>query len=200
MFDMFSLRQPSEHAMRTFLAEQSGKPFSYEEVGMSQEDDVPDRFSVDRYRVQLGRGQEVFERAAEAVRTWKVYPSAWMTLYPPNAPVVKGTSVAILAHLPIIWGKSAVRIVYVIEEPRRYGFALGTLPKHIESGEERFSVEWLADDSVWYEILAISRPRHPLAKLGYPVARLVQKRFGHDSKEAVKQFVQAQVENRANLR
>ena len=123
-----------------------------------------------------------------------------MTLYPPNAPIVTGTSVGILAHLPVLWGKSAAKIVYVIEEPRRYGFALGTLPKHIESGEERFSVEWLEDDSVWYEILAISRPQHPLAKLGYPVARLVQKRFGHDSKEAVKQFVQSQVENQANLR
>ena len=191
---MFSLRQPSEHAMRAFLADQSAEPFSYSDIGMSQEDSVPSQYAVDRYRVQVGRGKEVFERAVEGVRTWKVYPSAWMTLYPPNVPVREGVSVGILAHLPFIWVKSAVRVVYVVEEKRRYCFALGTLPKHVESGEERFLVEWLSDDSVWYEVFAVSKPQHPLARLGHPFARLVQKRFGRDSKEAVKQFVQTHAE------
>ena len=54
----------------------------------------------------------------------------------------------------------------------RFGFAYGTLPGHAERGEERFSVVLNRDDgSVHYEVLAMSRPKHPLAWLGYPFAR-----------------------------
>ncbi len=55
----------------------------------------------------------------------------------------------------------------------RFGFAYGTLPGHVESGEERFLVEWdRGDDAVWYDILAFSRPNHVLTRLGYPVGEI----------------------------
>ena len=71
-----------------------------------------------------------------------------------------------------LWSLNACRIVYVIEEEasllRRYGFALGTLPGHVERGEERFTVEWhRADDSVFYEVFAFARLAHPLASVGH---------------------------------
>ena len=66
------------------------------------------------------------------------------------------------------------RVVYVVDEPRRRGFAYGTLPGHPERGEESFVVERLADDSVWLVIRAFSRPSGPLVWIGYPVARLLQ--------------------------
>jgi len=47
--------------------------------------------------------------------------------------------------------------VYVIDETvpvRRFGFAYGTLPAHVEQGEERFSVELHADGAVWYDLRA----------------------------------------------
>ena len=69
---------------------------------------------------------------------------------------------------------------------RKFGFAYGTLPGHVESGEERFLIEWnLADDNVWYDVLAFSKPNHILTRLGYPVARRMQKRFGRDSAAAM---------------
>jgi len=69
----------------------------------------------------------------------------------------------------------------------RFGFAYGTLPDHIERGEERFLIEWNhSDDSVWYDILAFSQPRHPMVKLGAPVARVMQKRFARDSLRAMR--------------
>jgi uncharacterized protein (UPF0548 family) len=75
--------------------------------------------------------------------------------------------------------------VYVVDESgpiSKFGFAYGTLPGHVESGEERFLIEWdRADDSVWYDILAFSRPNHILIRLGYPIVRRTQKRFGRDS-------------------
>ena len=68
----------------------------------------------------------------------------------------------------------------------RFGFAYGTLPDHVERGEERFTIEWQADDSVWYDIYAFSRPKHPLARLGFPVTRMLQKRFARDSLAVMK--------------
>ena len=68
----------------------------------------------------------------------------------------------------------------MINEARRFGFAYGTLPDHVECGEERFTVECGQDDSVWYDILAFSRPRHPLAKLGQPLVRRWQKQFAQE--------------------
>jgi uncharacterized protein (UPF0548 family) len=96
-----------------------------------------------------------------------------------------GTTVAVLAKVFGFWSLNAARIVYVIDErdtdKARFGFAYGTLPDHVERGEERFTVEWGADDSVWYDICAFSRPKHPLARLGFPMTRMLQKRFVRDS-------------------
>ena len=92
---------------------------------------------------------------------------------------------ASLARAGGLWWLNACRIVYVIDEPspvRRFGFAYGTLPGHVECGEERFCVEHLADDSVWYDIRAFSRPRFWMTRLGYPLARRLQKRFAAESK------------------
>jgi uncharacterized protein (UPF0548 family) len=83
------------------------------------------------------------------------------------------------------WSLNVSRIVYVMEEQgavEKFGFAYGTLKSHVERGEERFTVEWnRADDSVWYDILAFSRPNLRLIKLGKPYARWLQKRFAKES-------------------
>jgi uncharacterized protein (UPF0548 family) len=71
-------------------------------------------------------------------------------------------------------------------EIEKYGFAYGTLPAHVERGEERFSVEYHhGQDEVWYDLYAFSKPNHPLAKAVYPVSRLLQKRFARESKRAM---------------
>ncbi len=85
-----------------------------------------------------------------------------------------------------VWSLNAGRIAYVLEEEgssrRRYGFAFGTLPGHVERGEERFTVEWhRADDSVWYEVFAFARPAHPLARAGRLFVRPIQRRFAFGS-------------------
>ena len=71
----------------------------------------------------------------------------------------------------------------------KYGFAYGTLPDHGERGEERFMVEFNADQTVWYDLYAFSRPS-TIARLAYPFTRVLQKRFGTDSKTAMQKAVQ----------
>jgi uncharacterized protein (UPF0548 family) len=59
------------------------------------------------------------------------------------------------------------------------------LPGHVERGEERFLVEQTDDNSVWYDIVAFSRPRHLLTKIGYLLVRRLQRRFGRQSAVAM---------------
>jgi uncharacterized protein (UPF0548 family) len=105
----------------------------------------------------------------------------------PETPVQAGEVVAVIARLFGLWWLNACRIVYIMDEEgpvKRFGF--GTLPEHAESGEERFTMELHEqDDAVWYDILAFSRPQQVLARLGYPFARRLQKRFAKDSMEAM---------------
>ena len=82
---------------------------------------------------------------------------------------------------------------YVFEEERKYGFAYGTLQDHAEQGEEKFSVEWAEDNSVWYDILAFSRPRQWQAKVARPLSRRLQKRFARDSMAAMARAVGTEV-------
>jgi len=65
----------------------------------------------------------------------------------------------------------------------KFGFAYGTLAGHSEHGEVSFSVEYhAADETVWYDLFSFSRPNDILARLGYPVGRLLQRRFAAESK------------------
>ena len=81
------------------------------------------------------------------------------------------------------------RIVGVIDEPNRWGFAYGTLPGHPEQGEESFHVRRTAGGEVSFEIVAFSRPAALLARLGSPVARIVQARVTRAYLEGVRLFV-----------
>jgi hypothetical protein len=56
---------------------------------------------------------------------------------------------------------------------------------------DRFLIEMDGDGSVWYDILAFSRPNHVLARIGYPYVRRVQKRFGQHSAVAMQQAVES---------
>jgi uncharacterized protein (UPF0548 family) len=184
---MFLLRKPTEEAVRQFISSQQDLPFSYAQVGAtkSQPGNVHGGYTVDHNRIKLGQGQDTYLSAMSALQSWQQFDLGWVTVVLPGKPLEVGTAVAVLARVFGFWSLNAARIVYVIDERQgqrtRFGFAYGTLPDHVERGEERFTVEWCADDSVWYDIYAFSRPKHPLARIGFPITRMLQKRFVRDS-------------------
>jgi uncharacterized protein (UPF0548 family) len=177
---------PSDRALQTFLKEQEHLTYTYEPEGATrrQETCVPG-YDSDRLRVRIGRGFDDFARAREAVRQWRMFPSGWTRILPAGAPIEPGVTVAMCARFLGAWWPNSCRIVYVVDEPDRFGFAYGTLPGHVERGEELFQVELDADGAVWYEIRAFSRPRHWLVRLAYPVVRLLQARLRRDSASAM---------------
>ena len=185
---MFMLRRPNEEQIREALAAEKDRHFSYSaESALGR--CVPPGYNLDHNRIKLGEGQAVFERSVEAINRWEMFNIGWVELCWPEAPIEAGSVVAVLVNHLAFWSLNVCRIVSVIDEQaedRRYGFIYGTLPDHAERGQEQFTVEWnRKDDSVWYDILAYSRPNQLLAKLGYPVARMLQKRFARDSMAAM---------------
>jgi len=185
---MFLARKPSEARIRGVVASQAAAGFSYPEAGATQEH-APPGYCLRQQSFELGRGPGVFERAKQAIREWRMFDIGWIELCWPDVPIRTGSTVAVLARHFGFWSLNVCRIVYEIDDPRRYGFAYGTLPEHAEAGEERFTVEWRDDDSVWYDILAFSREKHPLAKMAYPLSRMLQVRFRRDSGRVMQRAV-----------
>jgi uncharacterized protein (UPF0548 family) len=185
---MLSLWKPAPARIEAFLAAQAGLAFTYAPVGATATT-PPLGYVVDHTRVRLGAGEKVFTAARAALERWEQYRLGWLETWPLGAPLRVGQVVAVLARSLGHWWLNACRIVAVIDEDgpvRRFGFAYGTLPGHAESGEERFLIEWdRADGGVCYDILAFSRPRHFLARLGYLWVRRLQKRFGRESAAAM---------------
>jgi uncharacterized protein (UPF0548 family) len=185
---MFLFRKPSLAAIRAFLNSQARVDFTYPAVGATAAE-PPLGYVVDHTRIRLGAGRSTFAAAQAALRSWEHFRLCWVELCWPDTPIEPGQVVAVLARICGQWYVNACRVVYIVneEEPaRRFGFAYGTLPEHVESGEERFAVEWnREDDSVWYDILAFFRPNQLLVRLGYPLVRRLQKRFARDSAAAM---------------
>lgn len=200
---MWHLHEPSSERIRRLLAEQAGMPFSYPGVGATRDEPVPvpPGYDLDHNRARLGEGQAVFDAACAALWRWETFPDPWARIEPVGThgsgagrpPIEEGTVVAMVARALGLWWLSACRVVYTLDETsesgsvrRRFGFAYGTLPKHVERGEERFSVELREDGTVWYDLLAFSTPRYWMARLAYPVARRLQHRFVRDSLERMR--------------
>lgn len=187
---MFFFRHPSRQALDRFHSLAKQDSFSYSELRATLESPLPSGYAIDHNRVCLGRGEMVFERARRALMEWKMFDLGWVELIHPSSPVAPSQTVLILAHTWNLYSLSASRVLAMIDsddsEMQRWGFCYGTLQHHVERGEERFTVEYhRADDSVWYDILAFSRPQHSLARLAYPLSRAAQRRFARDSKAAM---------------
>lgn len=191
---MFTVLEPSQGRIEEFLAAQQELPFSYAEVGASQSTSPPSPpgYTISLHRIQLGVGARCFASARAALQSWAMYGLGWTRLYPAEAPVEAGQVVCVVVSHGFCWSLNSCRIIYLVQEQgeiESFGFALGTLPGHAEAGEERFAIEWRrADDSVWFEIFSFARPQHVLARLGFPLVRLFQRRFAADAQRAMLGF------------
>ena len=194
---MFLLQRPTREAIDRFIAASSELPLSYGPVGLARDDRLPpDRdpdLDYDEIVAPIGRGEGDLIRARAALRAWKQFEVGWVDLHPPGAGIATGTNVAVVIRHLGFCSMNGCRVVYEVGDPRnggRFGFAYGTLPNHAESGEELFEV-WLdaGINQVMYRLRAVSRPRAPLARMGYRIARHLQARFRLDSVAAMRRAV-----------
>lgn len=181
---MFLRQQPSTDAIAGFLQRAAGEPLSYAPIGLATRE-APG-FVLDAHEALIGRGADAFERARAALASWAHFDLGWMQLHPRGAPVVPGTTIAVVINHLGFWSLNGARVVYLLEaDAHEFGFAYGTLASHAEQGEEIFSVAMRPSGDVVYRLTAASRPRALLARLGYPMTRLFQARFRRDSTAAM---------------
>ena len=187
------LRRPGRGEIEAFLATRPLAP-SYAEVGATARLDVPAvredliaRYDLDRYEFSLGRGRDLFGRARACLLAWQQFRIPWLEFHGADR-VVPDQVVATLASVAGLWFLSPCRVVYVDAPPESdsASYAYGTLPGHPERGEERFTVclDPITQE-VRYRIAAFSRPATLLSRVGYPIARRLQRRFAAASAEAL---------------
>ena len=161
---------------------------TYSEVGFTRCRTQPPGYRHDRLTETLGRGEEVWSRAQEAVRRWRAHRHAGITVTPGDAPIEQGSTVLASRSLGPVLLVAPCRIVYRTDTPNRFGFGYGTLPGHPEQGEEAFHVHRHNDETVEAEIVAFSRPADLPTRLAGPLAREIQKAVTRRYLQGIKDY------------
>lgn len=130
-----------------------------------------------RHERTLGRGPRTFEAAAEQLLGWELQRRSGLTVQASSPTAVQGTNVLLGFGVGRLRLGIPCRVVYVVDEPARQGFAYGTLVGHPEAGEETFVVELREDGAVAIVVTAFSQPALWWSRLGRPVGRRVQARM-----------------------
>jgi len=132
---------------------------------------VPAEIGLKRWKITdhsevLGHGREAFEAASEKLLGWQAHAHAG----------VRARRRGKLVRLH--YGPTTYSCLIIREErtPTRTLLVYGTLPAHVESGEEAFLIEMAADGTVTGRVVAFSRHSWWLAKIAGPVARWMQRR------------------------
>jgi len=152
------------------LSDLAARPLTYTEVGATA-GPLPAGYHHVQKSAAIGRGRRRFEEAAEKGMRWGMLRGAGLRVEATSEVAAVGSEV--IVHLGPV--PAPCRVVYVVDEPDRRGFAYGTLPGHAESGEERFVVRYdPATDEVCAEVEAFSRHATWWSKLGSPVTSVIQ--------------------------
>jgi uncharacterized protein (UPF0548 family) len=152
----------------------STEAFSYQEVGATRLGPMPDGYRHLHHRTRIGRGRRVFEAAGAAVTTWRLHRRAGAQVRAASPWTEPGTAVEVSLGLGPLRLPARCEVVWAEYGRNRTGFAYGTLSGHPESGEESFVVDLREDGSVWFTVMAFSRPGRWYTRAGGPVVPLLQ--------------------------
>ena len=182
---MFRLLRPSHEEKQKLLASAREAPVSSPALLTIAEGvlgDAPHGFSHDSSRSALGQGLLAFKTARDAFLRWQQFDLGWVRVVDASVAILPGQLVGVEAHTAGLWTVNLSRIMEVVDSATCFGFLYATTALHVEQGQESFVLSLdPVTESVSYVIEAVSRPRHLLARIGYPFTRAMQHRFARDS-------------------
>ncbi|MUM23783.1 DUF1990 domain-containing protein [Mycobacterium sp. CBMA271] len=146
-------------------------PFTYPEIGATA-GELPAGYHHLHESRQIGVGRARFDEAAQSLMLFGIQRGIGLPVQTSAAGAAEGVNVA--TRLWPFW--ALCRVVYVVDEPNRRGFAYGTLQGHPETGEEAFTVNIdPSNDVVSVEITAFSKPSFWWVRAGNVAARQLQR-------------------------
>lgn len=166
------MRLTTARGLASCLDRYGGCTLTYAEVGATA-GPLPDGYAHLRRRGRVGAGSRDLDRAGEALLGWEMHRRAGLAVAATGPAAEGGTVVLGLGAAAVL--VIPCRVVRVVDDERRRGFAYGTLPGHPERGEELFLASLADDGSVWFEVTAFSRPGSTLIRLAGPAASAVQR-------------------------
>jgi uncharacterized protein (UPF0548 family) len=164
-------------------------PPNYDHVGSTLD---PARWSgplMAERHLDVGSGGAAFAAARTALSTWVPHTGIGATIEPPGQPVEEGATILVVLRFGPFTVVAPDRVVAVVDEPRRFAFAYGTLPSHPERGEESFTAEHRDDGTVRVTIRVEAVAGTLAARAVAPVLRRVQHVALRRYLEAVARFV-----------
>ncbi|WP_223874044.1 DUF1990 domain-containing protein [Salinispora vitiensis] len=146
---------------------------TYPEVGASA-GILPSGYRHVHRRAFLGADVRVFDRAVDALLSWRVHGRAGISVDRPDLRPEPGVDFRLRIGWRGLLVQAPCRIIYTFDQGDRLGFAYGTLPGHPESGEEAFLVHRDGVGRSHFEIRAFSRPDSLAARMAGPLGRFAQ--------------------------
>jgi uncharacterized protein (UPF0548 family) len=112
--------------------------------------------------------------AAAVLRRWATHAGINARIHPDGAEPVEGATLLVVAPFGPLEMAVPVRVVAVVDDEHRAGFAYGTLPGHAEMGEELFLAERTAPGRLRLQVRVRARPATPPARLAGPLVTVLQ--------------------------
>ncbi|MGN7611994.1 DUF1990 family protein [Magnetococcales bacterium HHB-1] len=187
------IKYPTPAQIKALLDSQKALSLPYPEVGCSRgglshaRQVLPKgQYWMQSHNILLGEGGAVYQRAIEALRSWRFFDMPWLDIGNPDVPWQPGVDLAIMGRTVGVWWINPCRIIYTINEEQgsvyKFGFAYGTLPHNAVNGEERLLILWDREtDQVCYDLFSFSKPSQWFFKLTVLHLRHLQKRFAKES-------------------
>ncbi|MCX4736278.1 DUF1990 family protein [Streptomyces sp. NBC_01363] len=148
---------------------------TYPEVGATRLDPLPDGYHHLHHRTRVGRGRADFEAAGAAVTRWRMHRASGAGVHASADRAEAGVTVRVSLGAGPFRLTAPCRVVWAAYEKDLVGFAYGTLTEHPECGEESFVVESADDGTVWFTVMAFSRPAAWYTRLAGPLVPMTQR-------------------------
>lgn len=166
--------------------------FTYVEVGATRGDGpLPGGYNHLYRRMRVGTGEAAFHAAADAVLSWRMHEGMHVRPQADRPRAVPGARVwlhlGLTARLNIL--RAPCEVVWAVDEPRRQGFAYGTLPGHPERGEEAFIVDRDVEDAVWLTVKAFSLGGKWYTRAAGPLVPVLQNAYALGCGAVVRRLV-----------
>lgn len=194
---MFSLRKSTEDRIQEQIVIARERPAASPRFLSVAEGLLVDdlgSFAHDRSWSCLGVGQTAFNAAKRAFANWQMFDLGWVRVVNTAALIECRQMIAVEVHALGLWTVNLNQILETVDSDTQFGFLYSTTSRHVEQGEETFLLGLdPATGEVSYEVEAVSRPRHPLARAAYPVTRFFQHKFARESHLRMRQAVARQI-------